>query len=242
MIDGGVYKTRKFTNPQYIGDPINIIKIFNDKEVDELILLDIKVSKFNLEPNFNLIEKIAGECFMPLCYGGGIRNIDQASKLFSLGIEKISIQTQAFVNIDLISQVAKIYGSQSVAISIDVKRNIFGKIMMYETSSRKFSKRNLDEFIDQCIDSGVGEIILNSIDDEGTMEGMNLDLIANYAKKIKVPLIVGGGVGSMKDIEYAIEAGASGVSVGSFFIFYGKLRGILISYNNNINKNIRHEM
>jgi cyclase len=223
-------KTQKFSKPRYVGDPINAIRIFNEKEVDELMILDIDASKQGREPNYALIEKISSECFMPLCYGGGIKDIGQASKLFTLGIEKVSLQTSAIKNIDLVSQLAKRFGSQSVVVSVDIKKDWRGRKRMYSSSTNKLLDLSWQDYFKALTDAGAGEVVLNSVDRDGMMGGMDLDLIREAAQILPIPMIAAGGVGSLEDIKAAVQCGASAVAVGSFFVFSGPHRAVLITY------------
>lgn len=227
---GGLVKTLKFANPKYIGDPINAIRIFNDKEVDELMVLDITASKEHREPDYRLIEEFAGECFMPLCYGGGIRTVEQAGRLFSLGVEKVCLQTAALEDATLITRTAERFGSQSVLISVDVKKNWRGKRQLYAAASGKALPRPWADFLQQALAAGAGEVVLNAVDHDGAMQGMDLDLIRQASAAAPAPLIAVGGVGSLTDIRAAIQAGASAVGVGAFFVFQGPHRAVLITY------------
>jgi cyclase len=228
--NGGLYKTTKFSNPKYVGDPINAIRIFNDKEADELLLLDIRASKEGRDPDYKLIEQIAGECFMPLCYGGGVRSVEQASQLFSLGIEKICIQTAALLDFSIISQISERFGNQSVVFSLDLKKNWLGKYQVYSAASRSTINLPWIDALQQAVCSGAGEIILNIVDRDGTMRGMDCDIIGKAAKVASVPLIALGGASSLFDIRSAFNAGASAVAAGAFFVFYGTHRAVLITY------------
>jgi imidazole glycerol-phosphate synthase subunit HisF len=227
----GLVKTRKFKDPKYIGDPINVIRIFNEKEVDEIVVLDIQASKTAAEPNYPLIEQFAGECFMPLCYGGGIRSVDQAQRLFSLGVEKVSINSSALENLDLVNDITARYGNQSVVVSIDVKKSLMGQYKIYSAASEKsVADKDWLSFLRLAISAGAGEILINSVDRDGTMSGMDLSLIATASAVCNVPLIALGGAGCLRDIQSAVKAGASAVSAGSFFVFYGPHRAVLITY------------
>lgn len=226
----GLVKTVKFTNSKYVGDPINAIKIFNDKEVDELMLLDILASKQNRGPNFDLIKQISSECFMPLSYGGGIKNFDQAKKLFEIGIEKVSLQTAVFNNFNIIEDIASKFGNQSVVISIDIKKNWLGKYELYCASNGKKIKKDWKQYLQDVVSAGAGEILLNSVDNDGTMNGLDLDLINIATSLVNAPIIVAGGVGSLKDIKLAELNGASAVAVGSYFVFHGPHKAVLITY------------
>jgi len=228
--DGGLVKTRKFSNPMYVGDPINAIRIFNEKEVDELVVLDIEASKIRKEPDYALIEQYASECFMPLCYGGGVRTIDQARCLFSIGVEKICIQTGALGSISLIRSLAEQFGSQSVVVSIDIKNDWLGRQRMYASSMAKYHSSNWQEYLEQIECAGAGEIFLNAVDRDGEMNGMDLGLIRDVVCKVKIPVIVAGGVGSLSDISSAFKVGASAVAAGAFFVYHGTHRAVLITY------------
>jgi len=228
--NNGLVKTTRFKDPKYVGDPINAIRIFNDKEVDELMLLDITASKENREPNFEMIEQIAGECFMPLAYGGGVRTVEQAQRIYALGVEKICLQTSVLENPALVTELAQRFGSQSVMVSVDVKRNWMGKPQMF--SSAKGSSLGSDwiERAQRLVDAGAGEVLLNAVDKDGTLQGPDLALIEQLSKAINVPLIAVGGVGSMGDIKAAVDAGASAVAAGAFFVYHGPHRAVLITY------------
>jgi imidazole glycerol-phosphate synthase subunit HisF len=228
--NGGLVKTLKFSKPKYVGDPINAIRIFNDKEVDELMVLDISVSKEKKEPNYSLIEQFAGECFMPLCYGGGIHKVEQAKQLFSLGVEKVCIQTAALDDLKVITRIAEQFGNQSVMISVDIKKDWIGKKKLYSSSKGKMLQQPWQEFMQQAVASGAGEILLNAVDQDGVNQGMDLDLIRAASETVTVPLIAVGGVGCLDDIKFAVRAGASAVSAGAFFVFHGPHRAVLITY------------
>ena len=228
--NGGLVKTLKFANPKYVGDPINAIRIFNDKEVDELMVLDITASKERREPNYALIEQFAGECFMPLGYGGGIRTVEQSRQLFALGVEKVCLQTAALEDPTLITRLAERFGSQSVLISVDVKKNWLGKHQLYAAASGKTLSQPWIDFLQQAVAAGAGEVVLNAVDRDGGMQGMEIELIRQASAVLSVPLIAVGGVGSLADIKAAVIAGASAVSAGAFFVFQGPHRAVLITY------------
>ena len=228
--NGGLVKTTKFKDPKYVGDPINAIKIFNEKQVDEIMVLDITASKEGREPNYSLIEQFAGECFMPLAYGGGIRSVEQAKRLFASGVEKICIQTAALENPYLITELAERFGSQSIMVSIDIKKNWLGSPQVYSTCREKIIGTNWINLLQQCIDAGAGEVLLNAVDKDGTLSGPDLDLIQKASKAVQVPLIAVGGISSLEDIKAAINVGASGVAAGAFFVYYGPHRAVLITY------------
>ncbi len=227
---GGLVKTTKFSDPVYVGDPINAIRIFNDKEVDELMVFDIEASRAGREPDFALIEKVSGECFMPLCYGGGVRTVSQARQLFALGVEKVCVQSSALEDIGLIRRLADRFGSQSVLFSIDVRRRLLGGRRVYRHPGTRSESRHWRLIVDEAVRQGAGEIVLNAVDRDGTMQGMDYDLIRLGSAGLSVPLIAVGGVGSLSDIRGAVDAGASAVGVGAWFVFYGPHRAVLITY------------
>jgi imidazole glycerol-phosphate synthase subunit HisF len=228
----GLVKTHKFGNSKYVGDPVNAIRIFNEKEVDELLVLDIDATREQREPDYELIEEFAGECFMPLAYGGGIKHVDEVKRLFSIGVEKVSVQTSALRDLDLISAIAARYGKQSVVVSIDVKKNLFGQYRLYSSASGKTLDRDWTAFLSDAVNAGAGEILINSVDRDGTLSGMELPLIKAAAHACSVPLIACGGAASLADIKAAVEAGASAVAAGAFFVYYGPHRAVLITYPN----------
>jgi cyclase len=227
---GGLVKTQRFAKPVYVGDPINAIRIFNDKEVDELMVLDIDASREGREPDYALIEQFAGECFMPLCYGGGVRHVEQARRLFGLGVEKVCLQTAAIEDMNLIRAIADRFGSQSVLFSLDVKRSWLGGNKAWVASRRASDRWSWQELLRIAVDSGAGEIVLNAVDRDGTMKGIDEGLIREACALVGVPVVAVGGVGSLEDIRRAVEAGASAVSAGAFFVFHGPHRAVLITY------------
>ena len=227
----GLYKTVKFKDPSYIGDPINAIKIYNEKEVDELILLDIEASVDNREPNYKLITEIASECFMPLAYGGGIKKLDEVKKILEIGVEKISLNTSAAINIQLVSEIANAFGCQSVIGSIDVKNNFFGKKEVVINRGKKSIKETPVKYAKILEEAGTGEILLTSVDKEGTWNGFDLDLILDITSSVKIPVIANGGAGSLNDIQYAVKnGGASAVAMGSMVVYQKKGMGVLINF------------
>lgn len=228
--NGGLYKTQKFSNPKYIGDPLNAIRIFNEKEVDEIIILDIDATRKNTSPNYNLIEQFAGECFMPVCYGGGIKNFEDAERIFSLGIEKISIQSSVYKEKDLINKISNVYGSQAVVLSVDLKKNLFGNYRLYAHSTEKNLEIPWKSFIVDGIKAGAGEILLNLVDKDGTLSGLDSDILEELKNEVNVPIILTGGVNSVDDIKFAFSKGATAIGGGAFFVFNGPHRAVLISY------------
>lgn len=227
---GGLVKSKKFKNNKYIGDPTNAIKILNEKEVDELIVIDIDATKESREPNYTFIREIASECFMPLCYGGGVTTIEQARKIFRLGVEKIAIQSSAINDIEIIRQISREFGSQSVVFSLDLQKNIFSKYRVRSGGKKVKVKGGWQNLLREVQEAGAGEVLLNSVDHDGVMEGMNLPLIKEASELLDVPLIAAGGVGSLSDIKDGVISGASAISVGSFFVFNGPHKAVLITY------------
>jgi cyclase len=227
----GLVKTTRFKNPVYIGDPINAVKIFNEKGVDELIFLDIEATKKSIEPSYDVIKKIASECFMPFCYGGGIKRIDQIEKIIELGTEKVCINSAAFHDQELVLKAAAKFGSSTIVTSIDVKKNVFGKYFVFINGGTRNTCLNPVNYAKTLESLGAGEIFLNSIDRDGTMEGYDIDLIKMVASAVSIPAVVCGGAGSLEHFAEAINiGGASAVSAGSFFVFHGKHRAVLITY------------
>ena len=228
--DGGLVKTERFQKPKYVGDPINAVRIFNEKEVDELIILDINASRNQVEPNYQLIEQIASECFMPVCYGGGVKTVTQAQKILSLGIEKIALQSVAIEDLKVVRSIADFAGSSSVVISVDVKNDWRGRKCLYSSQQRKTTSQSWKKFISEAVEAGAGEILMMDVDREGTMSGVDEDLIKTAAELSSVPLVVSGGIGSVPDISMAINSGADAVAIGAFCVFQGPHRAVLITY------------
>jgi len=226
----GLVKTVKFKDPKYLGDPINIVRIFNDKEVDELVFLDILATVENRRPNFELLGKITSECFMPLGYGGGIRTLEDVKQLLSMGVEKIVLNTSAVENPSLIRAAADYAGSQAVVISLDVKKTLLGKYEVYTRGGKKGTGLDPVKFAVEMEKQGAGELFLNSIDRDGTMQGYDLELVRRVADSVTVPVVACGGAGNIQHLAEAIQAGASAAAAGSMFVFQGPLRGVLISY------------
>ena len=227
----GLYKTRKFKDPVYVGDPVNCIKIFNEKEVDELSFLDIEATKKNSEPNFKVLKDIASECFMPLSYGGGINSLEMVRELTCIGFEKIIINSAAYINKKLIPQISKNFGVSTVVASIDVKKNWYGKEQVRICSGSEKIPYSPEEWAVELENQGAGEIIINSIDNDGEMNGYDLDLIKRISSIVSIPVIAAGGASTMEDFNNAIhKSGASAVAAGAMFVFHGKHRAVLIKY------------
>ena len=230
LSEGGLVKTRRFADPKYVGDPLNAIRIFNEKEVDELAVLDIVASKRNVPPDFALIEQFAAECFMPLCYGGGVRSMADAERLFSLGIEKVALQSAAIENPALITAIARRYGSQSLVVSVDVKRDLWKRPRLFHAARGKKLAVDFRDFVRTAVDRGAGEILLSAVDRDGMQQGYDLELVREAARVSSVPVVAVGGASSLGDLRRAVDAGASAVGAGSLFVFHGPHRAVLISY------------
>ena len=229
----GLVKTTNFKDPKYVGDPINAVRIFNEKECDELMFLDIDSTTKNLNPDLNLIKKIANECRMPLCYGGGVKDIKTAIDIFYLGVEKVAISSGALDNPELIYDIAKRVGSQSVVLVLDIKKSLFGEYDIYTHNGKRKSKLNIFEFINRIQELGAGEIVINSIDQDGRQKGFDLKLCQKVMKKIKIPMSIIGGAGSEEDFKALFsQHPIIGAAAGSFFVFKGKYKAVLISYPN----------
>lgn len=227
----GLVKTVKFKSPKYLGDPINIVRIFNDKEVDELIFLDITATVEKRKPPFNLIEQIASECFMPLCYGGGVRCLEDMKVLFSLGVEKVSVNSYAVEQPTFIKVASDMFGSQSIIVSMDSKTNRLGKYEVFTHSGRKATSLDPVKFALQMEKQGAGEILLNSIDRDGMMQGYELELIRQVSGAVSIPVVACGGAGRFQHLGEAVEkGGASAAAAGSVFVFQGPHRAVLMSY------------
>lgn len=229
--ENGLVKTVNFKNPKYVGDPINAVKIFNEKAVDELAVFDIDATAKGLEPNYSLIERIANQSRMPLCYGGGVKTVEQAQKIFGLGIEKIALSSAVLQNPQLITEIANRVGSQSVIVVLDVKKKLFGGYEVYTHNGKKGTGINPFDFSEKAQKLGAGEIILNSIDQDGLMNGYDMSLINKIREKITLPLTVLGGAGNLDHIREVIaKHGVIGVAAGSLFVFKGVYKAVLINY------------
>lgn len=227
----GLVKTIRFKDPTYIGDPINAVKIFNEKEVDELTFLDITATIEKRSPNFQVIRNIASECFMPLGYGGGITRLSEIDTLFSIGIEKVIINSALLKKDSLLTDASIKFGSQSIVASIDVKKKFWGKNEVYINSGKVATGIDAAEYAKRCEQAGAGEILLNSIDRDGTMKGYDTDLLKKITSNVSIPVIACGGAGNTGHFSEAVtEGGASAVAAGSMFVFQGIHRAVLISY------------
>ena len=233
----GLVKTIKFKDPKYIGDPINAVKIFNEKEVDELIVLDIDATVDNREPDYKMIANLANECRMPLCYGGGIKTSQQAQQILSLGVEKIALSSVALEKPQIIREIAKQVGSQSVVVVFDIKKKMLGGYEVFTNNAKNKVKLDLMEYVAKVQQLGVGEIIINSIDNDGIMKGYDFNLIDKIKAEVNTPITILGGAGSIDDIRKAIQRyGIIGSAAGSLFVFKGKYRAVLINYPSKLDK------
>ncbi len=228
---GGLVKTVQFKDPKYVGDPVNAVRIFNEKETDELMVLDIDATANRVEPDFTLISQLAVECRMPLCYGGGIKTVDQAKRIVGLGVEKVAISSAALENPRLISAIAAEVGSQSVVVVLDVRKRSSGEYDVFTHNGKKKTGKRLEEAAADAQTHGAGEIVVNSIDNDGQMKGYDLALAAKTRAATQLPMTVLGGAGSLADIQRLIaECGVLGAAAGSLFVFKGAYRAVLINY------------
>jgi cyclase len=231
LMNDGLYKTVRFKSPKYVGDPINTVRIFNEKGADEIVLLDIGASKEKTGINYKKIGEIAGEAFMPMGYGGGVRTFDDAKRVFDAGFEKVIINTAAAENPSLIGEIAKVYGSQSAVVSIDARVGWTGGYKVHVAGGSKNTGRSPADYAKDMENAGAGEVILNSIDRDGTWEGYDLKLIRMVSEAVTVPVIACGGASGMDDLKKAVtEGGASAVAAGSMFVYQKKGMGVLISF------------
>jgi imidazole glycerol-phosphate synthase subunit HisF len=228
--DQGLVKTVHFRKPSYVGDPINAIKIFNDKEVDELVVLDITASIEGRGPSFELIEEIASECFMPLGYGGGIRSVEDIRRILATGVEKVILNAAALADPALVEAAARAAGSQSIVVSIDAKKKLLGGYEVWAAGATRATGRDPAEFAREMQSRGAGEILITSIDRDGTQKGFDLELVRRVAAAVSVPVVACGGAGTLAHLREAVDAGASAVAAGSMFVYVGKHRAVLINY------------
>jgi len=232
--DGGLVKTVGFKDPKYVGDPINAVKIFNEKESDELVVLDIDATRKGVEPDYKLIQDLAAECRMPLAYGGGVRTPEQAKRIIELGVEKVCISSAAIEDPTLIRRIADAVGGQSVVVVLDVRKKTGFFSSGYELCTHNATRAHkLDPiaFAKECQAQGAGEIVLNCVDRDGVMKGYDLDLARQVRAALRIPMSVLGGAGSLADIEALIKAcGVVGCAAGSLFVFKGQYRAVLINY------------
>ncbi len=228
---GGLVKTVQFRTPKYIGDPINAVKIFNEKEVDELAFIDIEATRLGKEPDYNKIDGIASECFMPMAYGGGIKTLEQIKRIFDIGVEKVIINTSAYQNPKLLTEAASIYGKQSIVVSIDIKKNLFGKYRVYINSGRFLVNENPVDYAKRMENAGAGELIITSIKHEGCFTGYDIDLLKSITSAVRIPVVANGGASKVEDtLDAVLLGGAAAVAAGSLFVFKSENRGVLINY------------
>ena len=224
-------KTVNFKKPAYIGDPVNTARIFNELEVDELVLLDIAASNNKMKPDFKILADLANECFMPLAYGGGINNFEDAKKIFQVGIEKIIINSYVFENPQFITRLAEHFGNQAIVASIDVKKNMFGKYQVFSNSGIKKQKVDPVLWAQELERLGAGEILLTAIYQEGTWRGFDINIIEKISNAVNIPVIANGGASSIEDIGKAVKQGnASAVSLGSMVVYQSKGMGVLVNF------------
>jgi imidazole glycerol-phosphate synthase subunit HisF len=227
----GLVKTVKFRSPSYLGDPINVFRIFNEKGVDEVILSDIEASRTRARPNFALIEQIVSEAFMPVCYGGGIRSVEDGRQLLKLGLEKLSINTAALTDLSLIRRLSDTFGAQCVVASVDVTRTALGGYRVFSHAGAPVPVADPLAWAEQLVRAGCGEVFLNAVHRDGTMSGYDLDLLRLFDGKLSVPLIACGGAGSVEDMIAALKVcRLSGLAVGARFVYYGPHRAVLVRY------------
>jgi len=227
----GLVKTVRFGAAKYVGDPMNTVRIFNEKEVDELIVLDIRATPDKKEPNFELLGEMAQECFMPMAYGGGVRTVEHAKRLFGLGIEKVIINSAAWDQPNLVEQLASRFGSQAVVGAIDVKRDFFGRYRPVSSSASKKHNVDVTEHARALAQRGVGEILVTSVDRDGTFQGYDVALTERVARAVRVPVVANGGAGKLSDLGAPVhQGGASAVAAGSLFVYQGRHRAVLVNF------------
>lgn len=224
-------KTVRFANPKYIGDPLNAVRIFNDKEVDEIFLVDIDATRKKAEPDFDLIQRISNEAFMPFGYAGGITNVEQVQKLFRLGVEKIGLNNICLTNPEFVSKVAALCGNQSVVVCIDVKKNFWGKYRVFDYLNKKCTDHDPIEYAKDMVARGAGEFLVTSVDNEGAYTGYDIKLLASISSAVNVPVVGLGGASTLDDFKKVRdEGGVSAAAAGSFFVLHGEHKAVLITY------------
>jgi cyclase len=228
--DGGLVKTMRFSDRRYIGDAINAVRIFNEKEVDELVLLDIDAARDGTAPQYQFIEEVLSEAFMPVGYGGGVRSMDQIERLFKIGVEKVVLNSVLAESPQFLSEASRAFGSQSIVASLDVKRDMLGRYKGFVRGGTVRHKADPLDLLKQWEQLGAGEVVVNSIDRDGTRKGLDLDFLAKASAAVQVPLVAVGGAGHVGHLVEALGAGASAVGAGSMFVFHGVHQAVLISY------------
>lgn len=226
----GLVKTTRFKDPRYIGDPINALRIFNEKEVDEIVLLDIEAGVSGRGPDWKRIEELAGECFMPMAYGGGLRTLEDIRRAPACGVEKVILNTAAVETPSLVGEAAAELGSQSVVVSMDVRTGFWGRARVHSRNGQRVHDVDPVDFARQMAAAGAGEIIVHSVDRDGTMQGYDLELTSRVARAVDVPVVACGGAGTLDHLAEAVKSGASAVAAGSLFVYFGKHRAVLINY------------
>ena len=236
--NGGLVKTVNFGHPKYVGDPINAVKIFNEKEVDEMIVLNIEATVRNIEPDYGMIGDLAAECRMPLCYGGGVKSVEQVERIISLGVEKVAMSSAAISNPGIVAQASELFGSQSIVVVMDVKKIGGGRhYEIWTHNARKPTGQSPVDFAKQVEALGAGEVVINAIDRDGVMKGYDLDVVNEIREAIRLPITVLGGAGSLEDIAALIHSfGIIGAAAGSLFVFKGVYRAVLINYPSRVEK------
>ncbi len=227
---GGLVKSVRFKDHKYVGDPINAVKIFNEKEVDEIVILDISATAEKRPPNMQQIREIASEAFIPLAYGGGVTSLEEIRELISSGVEKVILNTSAFKNPGLVTEGARYVGSQSIVVSIDVKKNLWGKYKVFVQNGSLSTGTDPITFARQMEEAGAGELVLNSIERDGTFDGYDTELIRTVSEAVNIPVVALGGASTVSDFAQAVQNGASAVAAGSMFVFQRPHRAVLISY------------
>ena len=228
--NSGLVKSVFFKNFNYIGDPINAVKIFNDLRADELIFLDINVTGKNKKINFEFIKEISDEAFMPFSYGGGINSLQNIEQIITQGAEKVVLNSYLYSNPEIITEAAKLFGSQSIVASLDIYKNLFGKYYLYSNGGRQKQKYDIILWVKKMVDLGVGEILINSINNDGKMLGYDLHLINMISNEVNIPVVACGGAGEMSHFKDAIDSGAHAVAAGSMFVYHGERKAVLINY------------
>ena len=229
--DESLVKTIQFGKYGYIGDPINTCRIFNELEVDELCFLDISASKEKKEPDYKILQEISNECFMPLSYGGGIDSFEKAEKVFKIGFEKIILNSASFTHPEVIAEIARVYGSQAVVIAVDVRKNFWGKYEVFGVSGTVNHKKNPVDWVKEVETLGAGEILLTSIDREGTWKGLDVELVRKITDTTSLPVVAHGGAGSIQHIEDVVKGGnASAVALGSMVVYQKQGLGVLVNF------------
>lgn len=226
----GLVKTVKFKDPKYVGDPANTLRIFNEKEIDEIVVLDISATNEQRKPRLDLIRELASEVFMPLCYGGGVTTVEEIEAILRAGVEKVAVNSACFTHPETIREASSRFGAQAIVAAIDVKKGLFGGYKVYSHGGKKGHNVDPVTHARRMEELGAGEILLTSIDRDGTQEGYDLELVKQVAAAVRIPVVAAGGAGKLDDFKAAVTAGASAVAAGSFFVFHGKHRAVLITY------------